>query len=235
MSQVSRRVAVALGALVVAVAAAGVTGAVARSSADRDRGGSDSLLTTGLGDQRLVTDEAARSGLTPAAPVPVPEATTTTLSAPVPPSAVTTVPPSVAVSPPPIAAPPPPPTVPSATATSAPPTTMRTATTSTTLPPATTERTFALSPASGPANSRITASGTGCLAGGAPTGVGLNILDPEGEPVTGDGGGARPDGTWSVPFGIYGDPGVYTVEAFCQFTSGGVVFSYPPQTFTITA
>ena len=63
----------------------------------------------------------------------------------------------------------------------------------------------------------------------------MTIKQPDGQPYTGDGAAAQPDGTWQVPFSIPngGPGGKWTVEAQCR-TGNTVAFSYAPQTFTKT-
>ncbi|HEX2039057.1 MAG TPA: hypothetical protein VHF47_04900 [Acidimicrobiales bacterium] len=109
-------------------------------------------------------------------------------------------------------------------------------TTSTTARPTTTTtaaaaRTWSISPTSGPANSEFTASGSGCTGQGA--GVGITLYDPSGQPYSGTGAAAMPDGTWRVPVNIGAvPPGRYTVRAACQ---GSSPFQYPQaRIFTVT-
>lgn len=121
------------------------------------------------------------------------------------------------------------------TATTAPPvvTTRAAAVTSSTAP-ARKEPTFDMSPTSGPPNTRVTLSGSGCQ--GADYGIAVYVYDANGQGFNGDGGAAQPDGTWRLDISIGAGPsgpGDYTVRANCQ-GPGGPVFSYAPRTFTQT-
>lgn len=114
-------------------------------------------------------------------------------------------------------------------------------TTSVVPPPPTTTTTanpskpgFTITPSSGPVGTQAEASGAGCT--GAAAGVALTILDPSGEPYTGDGASAMPDGTWRVPFHypVDGPRGEWTMTAICTTGAGTVVVEYEPSTFTVT-
>lgn len=94
---------------------------------------------------------------------------------------------------------------------------------------------FEMSPTSGPAGTRVTASGAGCQ--GESYGAGIYIHDPSGQGVDGDGTSTQPDGTWRLEFSMghyQAGPGKYTVRAVCMDASSKVVFEYAPRTFTVT-
>jgi hypothetical protein len=93
---------------------------------------------------------------------------------------------------------------------------------------------FDITPTSGPAGTRVTASGGGCQ--GESYGAGIYIHDPSGQGVDGDGTSTQPDGTWRLEFamGNYSGPGKYTIRAVCMDASSKVVFEYAPRTFTVT-
>ncbi|HEX4980001.1 MAG TPA: hypothetical protein VFV35_08045 [Acidimicrobiales bacterium] len=105
----------------------------------------------------------------------------------------------------------------------------------TTVPPA---PSFAIEPSAGPARAKVRAFGTGCLApDGGVTGVSLTFFDPSGQPATGDGTSARPDGSWEHEFGFpAGAPGDWTIEAACRPANGPtVLFTYPQRaTYRLT-
>lgn len=122
------------------------------------------------------------------------------------------------------------------TTTSPPATTAPTTAPAATAAPTTTAKakpSFTLSPNSGPGGTQVTAAGSGCQ--GQDAGVGLTIKEPNGQPYTGDGTSAQPDGSWQLPFSIPngGPAGKWTVEAVCR-VGNAVSFSYAPQTFTKT-
>ena len=92
--------------------------------------------------------------------------------------------------------------------------------------------TFTISPTTGPGNTRVTASGTGCT--GLSARVSIRIDDPAGLPYGADAGSPSAGGAWSFPFSISGSalPGVHTVTADCR-SGAQVLFVYPPQAFTV--
>lgn len=107
-------------------------------------------------------------------------------------------------------------------------------------------RTISMHPTSGPGNTQIELSGTGCTDGrpwkdpNAHThGVGVTTYNPQGESVAGDGTAAHPDGTWRLPMnmcGGCGGPGDYSIIVRCiENESGNLIFEYPPQKFTKTS
>jgi hypothetical protein len=114
-------------------------------------------------------------------------------------------------------------------------------TTSTAAPPSTTTTTarprkpaFTITPSSGPAGTQAEASGTGCT--GTDAGIELTMSQPSGEPYTGDGAAAMPDGSWRVPFSFPagGSKGTWTMKAACKANGGALVVDYEPQTFSVT-
>lgn len=208
MGRATARLGVAIVMLMVAgVAAAFQVAQVARVDTTDGPGGDQTLQTTGAAaGSSAAAPELPANFLPPAADLP---------DLPVPP-----VPPLPELN----------------TTTAAVPTIEATATTTapasrstTTTVAVTTARTFAISPTSGPRNTRITASGGGC--GGE--GVSIEQFDAGGNPLTGDGGGAQPDGSWSQPIVVNEAPGAYTLRAKCR-NDATVLFEYPPVTFTIT-
>lgn len=62
------------------------------------------------------------------------------------------------------------------------------------------------------------------------------MLQPSGDPYTGDGAAAMTDGTWRVPFSFPADGprGKWTMKARCKESGERLVFEYEPQTFTVT-
>lgn len=93
---------------------------------------------------------------------------------------------------------------------------------------------FTITPPSGPAGTQAEASGAGCT--GPAAGIELTLLEPSGEPYTGDGAAAMADGTWRVPFSFPpgGARGAWTMTATCKAGGGVTVVEYQPETFTVT-
>lgn len=108
-------------------------------------------------------------------------------------------------------------------------TTARPATTTTTRPPA---RTITVVATPGQYATDVLVKGAGCA--GPEYGVTLEIRDPSGQAVDGDGGLAAPDGTWELHehFGSSRPAGQYSFHAKCTVTNGPTVFEYAPQTMT---
>ena len=94
------------------------------------------------------------------------------------------------------------------------------------------QRTFTISPTSGPGSAGVTASGTGCT--GPSARVSIRVDGPDGLPYSANAGSASAGGAWSFPFSIRGGaPGVHTVTAGCS-SGDQLLFLYPPQAFTVT-
>lgn len=154
--------------------------------------------------------------------LPAAEPTTTSPSTTAPPTTVTTA-------------------APGATTTTADPaatTTSRPApsTTTTTRPATTTTRpaakTISVAATPGQYYTDVLVKGAGCA--GPEYGVTLEIQDPSGQAVDGNGGLAFPDGAWElhVSFGSNRPAGQYSFHAKCIVTNGPTVFAYAPQTMT---
>ena len=233
MRTTSRRLSGALGLVVALTLSGGVAAVVSRSSDSRADADRSSVVAAGGAHLRGMNNLSSPDGFADDLPVPPSTATSTPPETPAPrPTTTTVVTPTTSSIPP----------APVMTVPPAPPTTnvtvMPAPTPPSTLvpPPAPANATYSLSPTSGPANSTITARGTGCVAGGQPTGIELTIYDPSGRPFNGDGGSAMPDGSWTLPTSFYAAPGVYTLRARCAISNAPqAVFDYPPATFTVTS
>lgn len=224
---------VALGVLVLTVLGGGIAAAITRNSASVQAASRTEVLSTADGRAPSPLSglpvSAAPLSEVPLPPpptigepptTPAPSSTTTTAAA----VSRATVPPTTA-------------TTTTTTTVPQPVNTVALFTPRTTLPPPTgpATATFSLSPTSGPKTTLIKVSGNGCLSGGTPTGAGLYVYNPSGTAISGDGGAAMPDGTWTIPIYINEAPGQYTVRAQCLVVNGPALFEYPvAATFTVT-
>ncbi len=154
---------------------------------------------------------ASRDQADPVATAPAPESTTTT--APVATTTTSTGPATTT-------------TRPAATTT-----TTRAATTTTTRPAA---RTVTVVPTANGSYTDVAVRGAGCS--GPEYGVSLEIRDPAGQAIDGDGGLALPDGSWELHerFNSSRPAGQYSFHVTCTVTNGPAVFTYAPRTLDWT-